>query len=112
LAENSSIELRPRYTYFDFFALLQRSDFVVTDGGSIQEESSYLGVPCLLLRKATEREEGLGANVVLSNYDRRVIRDFTLHFDAHRQTPTGNPNRPSDIIIDSALAYVRDGVEN
>ena len=112
LADNPRIELRPRYTYFDFFALLQRADFVVTDGGSIQEESSYLGVPCLLLRKVTEREEGLGANAVLSNYDRRVIRDFTLHFDAHRRMPTGNPNRPSDIIIDSAQAYVRDGLEN
>ena len=70
LDENPRIELRPRYTYFDFFALLKRADFVVTDGGSIQEESAYLGIPCLLLRKATEREEGLGANVVLSNYDR------------------------------------------
>jgi UDP-N-acetylglucosamine 2-epimerase (non-hydrolysing) len=112
LADNPRIELRPRYTYFDFFALLKRADFVVTDGGSIQEESSYLGVPCLLLRKATEREEGLGANAVLSNYDRRLIRDFTLHFGSHRQKPTPNPNRPSDIIIDSAITYVRDSVEN
>jgi UDP-N-acetylglucosamine 2-epimerase (non-hydrolysing) len=111
LAENPRIELRPRYTYFDFFALMRRADFVVTDGGSIQEESSYMGIPCLLLRKATEREEGLGANAVLSNYDRRVIRDFTLNFPAHRQPPVENPNRPSDIIIDSALAYAGDGEE-
>jgi UDP-N-acetylglucosamine 2-epimerase (non-hydrolysing) len=109
LAGNPRIELRPRYTYFDFFALLKRADFVVTDGGSIQEESSYLGVPCLLLRKATEREEGLGANAVLSNYDRRVIRDFTLHFEAHRVAPVESPSRPSDIIIDSVLAHAGDG---
>ncbi len=91
---------------------MRRADFVFTGSGSIQAESPYPGVPCLLLRKATEREEGPGANAGLSNHDRRVIRDFTLHFDAHRQEPTETPNRPSDIIIDSALAYVRDGVEN
>jgi UDP-N-acetylglucosamine 2-epimerase (non-hydrolysing) len=112
LAGNPRIELRPRYTYFDFFALLKRADFVVTDGGSIQEESSYLGVPCLLLRKATEREEGLGANAVLSNYDRRVIRDFTLHFEAHRLAPAESPSRPSDIIIDSALTVAGNGAES
>ena len=43
LAENPRIELRPRYTYFDFISLLEAAEFVVTDGGSIQEEASYLG---------------------------------------------------------------------
>ena len=111
LAENSEIQLRPRYTYFDFFALLKRAEFIVTDGGSIQEESSYLGVPCLLLRKTTEREEGLGANAALSNYDPRVIRDFTLDYAAYRKAPTRNPHSPSDIIVDSALANVGEGEE-
>jgi len=104
LAANPRIELRPRYTYFDFFALLQRADFIVTDGGSIQEESSYLGVPCLLLRRATEREEGLGANVVLSNYDREVIRSFVRGFAEYRKPLAATAGeRPSDIIVDSAL---------
>lgn len=104
LDENPQIEIRPRYTYFDFFALLQRADFVVTDGGSIQEESSYLGLPCLLLRRATEREEGLGANAVLSNYDREVVGEFVRGFTAYRRSPSAeNRVRPSDIIIDSAI---------
>jgi UDP-N-acetylglucosamine 2-epimerase (non-hydrolysing) len=109
LAENPNIDLRPRYTYFDFFALLRRADFVVTDGGSIQEESSYLGVPCLLLRKATEREEGMGANVVLSNYDRRVIREFARDFESRRlQPPTDVGVRPSDIVVEFVLRYADD----
>jgi UDP-N-acetylglucosamine 2-epimerase (non-hydrolysing) len=105
LERNPRIDLRPRYTYFDFFALMQRADYVVTDGGSIQEESAYLGLPCLLMRKATERREGLGANAVLSKYDRTVIRKFTLDFASHRQPVFEQANRPSDVIIDSALQY-------
>ena len=105
LAENPRIELRPRHTYFDFVSLLEAAEFVVTDGGSIQEESSYLGIPCLLLRKATERREGLDENVVLSRLDRDTIRDFARHPQAHRRPPAVSQHSPSDCIIDSALGY-------
>lgn len=105
LAGDPNIELRPRYTYFDFVTLLESADFVVTDGGSIQEESSYLGLPCLLMRRTTERNEGLGANVVLSNFDPSVIRAFAANPAAHRQPPTRATHHPSDAIIDSALHW-------
>lgn len=105
LAGNPRIELRPRYTYFDFVTLLESADFVVTDGGSIQEESSYLGLPCLLMRRATERQEGLGDNVVLSNFDPEVVRAFARDPEAHRQPPTAATLHPSDAIVDSALRW-------
>lgn len=62
-----------------FINLLNSCEFVVTDGGSIQEESFYLGKPCLLLRRRTERKEGLGENVVLSNFNERRIDYFIDH---------------------------------
>ena len=65
-------------------------DFVVTDGGSIQEESSYIGLPCLLLRKATERREGIGANVVVSHYDENVIRSFARDAASYRREPVAD----------------------
>ena len=102
LAANPRIELRPRYTYFDFVALLMRADFVVTDGGSIQEESSYLGIPCLLLRKTTERVEGLGANVVVSRYDENVIRSFARDASSYRRDPVADAGGAAGIIADSA----------
>jgi len=64
-----NIELSDRMDYVQFVQLLARSRFLITDGGSNQEEASYMGLPCLLVRKATERTEGIGDNVVLSNYD-------------------------------------------
>jgi len=99
LEANPQIELRPRYTYFDFVSLIEAAEFVITDGGSIQEESCYLGVPCLLMRKATERQEGLGENVVLSNYDPDVIEQFVRSAATYRREPVLTGARASDIII-------------
>ncbi|HOG23800.1 MAG TPA: UDP-N-acetylglucosamine 2-epimerase (non-hydrolyzing) [Candidatus Omnitrophota bacterium] len=42
-------------SYVDFLALQCRATLVITDSGGIQEETTYLGVPCLTLRKNTER---------------------------------------------------------
>lgn len=41
--------------YRDFVLRMLEADLVVTDSGGIQEESAYLGVPCLTLRGTTER---------------------------------------------------------
>ena len=50
--------------------------FVITDGGSNQEELSLLGKRTLLMRGATERREGLDDNVVLSGYDTHIVDGF------------------------------------
>ena len=105
IAENPNIECRPRYPHSDFVALLTEAEFVVTDGGSLQEEASYLGIPCLLLRKATERREGLGENVLLSGYDPRLIDEFTDHYRDYARTVRSSRESPSDIVIDSALGH-------
>ncbi|MGE5224032.1 MAG: non-hydrolyzing UDP-N-acetylglucosamine 2-epimerase [Omnitrophica WOR_2 bacterium] len=41
--------------YLDFLALMSAARFVLTDSGGIQEETTYLGVPCLTARSTTER---------------------------------------------------------
>ncbi len=41
--------------YLDFLRLMSQSRIVLTDSGGIQEETSYLGIPCLTLRENTER---------------------------------------------------------
>ena len=42
----------------------------------MQEEAYYLGRPCLLMRKATERTEGIGENVFISYMDSKRVEEF------------------------------------
>jgi UDP-N-acetylglucosamine 2-epimerase (non-hydrolysing) len=42
-------------SYIDFLALQCQAMLVITDSGGIQEETTYLGVPCLTIRENTER---------------------------------------------------------
>jgi UDP-N-acetylglucosamine 2-epimerase (non-hydrolysing) len=53
--------------YLDFLSLLTDARAVLTDSGGIQEETTYLGVPCFTLRDNTERPitVGLGTNTLL-----------------------------------------------
>ena len=44
-------------SYLEFIYLLKNSKGVITDSGGIQEETTYMGVPCLTLRDNTERPE-------------------------------------------------------
>ncbi len=41
--------------YLQFLAMQQKATVVITDSGGIQEETTYLGIPCLTVRKNTER---------------------------------------------------------
>jgi UDP-N-acetylglucosamine 2-epimerase (non-hydrolysing) len=49
------IWVTPPLSYTDFLCLIDRAAIVITDSGGIQEETTYLGVPCLTYRENTER---------------------------------------------------------
>lgn len=51
--------------YSEFLSLSAHARAVFSDGGSNQEELSYLGVPAVLFRQRIERPDGLGRDVVL-----------------------------------------------
>ena len=103
LAANPRIELRPRYDYFRFISLLKKAEFVISDGGSNQEECYYLGKPCLLLRYATERQEGLDNNVVLSRFDNQLIAEFVSNYKKYERACHNVKTGPSSLIIDALL---------
>ena len=70
--KNSNISFRniltvPPQSYLHFMYLVQNSIGVITDSGGIQEETTVLHVPCITLRKNTERPETveIGTNVLV-----------------------------------------------
>ena len=84
----------------NFISLLRGASFVITDGGSIQEECYYLDKPCLLLRSVTERLEGLGENAMLGEFDQPTIRKFLGSWKTlHRKTPLPVGTSPSLEIV-------------
>lgn len=55
LNDNSWLIITESLSYITFMNLVFGSKFVITDSGGIQEETTYLGIPCLTLRENTER---------------------------------------------------------
>ena len=100
LESNENIVLLPRMGYVRFINLIKEACFVITDGGGNQEELSYLGVPTLLMRKTTERKEGLGSTAVVAAYDQDVVNDFIEGVGKKTRVKNICGERPSTLIVD------------
>ena len=63
----SKLTLLEPMPYMEFLGLQTRAAVVITDSGGIQEETTYLGVPCLTMRENTERPITItvGTNVLV-----------------------------------------------
>jgi len=62
IKENRNIKIIEPLDYVSFVYQLKSCSLIVCDGGSMQEESMIFQKPCIILRKHTERQEGLGSN--------------------------------------------------
>ena len=79
LGNSSNFSLVPPLDYLSLVNLMKRSVLILTDSGGIQEEAPSLGVPVLVLRKVTERPEGVEAGTVrVVGTDPEAIVEQTL----------------------------------
>lgn len=69
LATISNVRLLEPQGYLEFLNLLEHAAAVITDSGGVQEETTYLNVPCLTFRSSTERPitVDLGTNQLLND---------------------------------------------
>lgn len=109
---NHGVKQTPLLDYPAFLGLLKTAEFVVTDGGSIQEECAALGTPCLIFRKRTERPDGLGENACLSQLESETMKAFLQNYRNYRRPATFTGKRPSEIIIDFLKSKGFDKPEN
>jgi UDP-N-acetylglucosamine 2-epimerase (non-hydrolysing) len=59
-----NIRLLPPLDYLPLVHLMKHASLILTDSGGIQEEAPSLGVPTLVLRERTERQEGIAAGTL------------------------------------------------
>ncbi len=102
----AGVELTGLAPHNRFLAMLADARFVITDGGSIQEECALLGTPTLLWRARTDRADGLGVNVVLSRYDPAVVGDFLADPDRWRRPFRVPEVSPSAEILDGLRPWL------
>jgi UDP-N-acetylglucosamine 2-epimerase (non-hydrolysing) len=88
----SQLDLREPLPYIEFLALQRRATVVVTDSGGIQEETTYLKVPCLTLRNNTERPVTvtMGTNVLVGQ-DGALLRAELTKILQGKQKPSTVP---------------------
>lgn len=72
----SNVHLGEPMNYDTFLSSLAGSHLVLSDSGGVQEEATSLGIPVLLLRRETERPEGIHAGVVkmVGTNENRIYR--------------------------------------
>lgn len=81
------------YPYFSY--LLKNAHCVIADGGSIQEECAYLGKPCLIIRNRTERQDGVGENAILWQFNDEVADHFINSLESFERDPLHETCSPS-----------------
>jgi UDP-N-acetylglucosamine 2-epimerase (non-hydrolysing) len=86
LAGFPGLRLVPPLGYLEMLGLMEGAALVLTDSGGIQEETTFLGVPCLTLRDTTERPATVrdGTNRIIGTQPERVTAEIERLLDGDR----------------------------
>lgn len=110
--ENPNIIFTEPMGYIEFLAVTKNADFLMTDSGGIQEETTALGVPCLTLRTSTERPitVTMGTNELIYPEYEKIMAAVNKILAGNRKTGTVPPlwdghaaDRICKIIVDNIL---------
>jgi UDP-N-acetylglucosamine 2-epimerase (non-hydrolysing) len=90
--EQPGVSLLPPQGYIENLGLMRGARLILTDSGGIQEEATYLGIPCLTLRENTERPSTVshGTNTLIG-------RDFVIGLNLVDEILAGRYKQGGDI---------------
>jgi UDP-N-acetylglucosamine 2-epimerase (non-hydrolysing) len=103
LSLNDNIKFLNPLGFFDYINIQQNSACVISDSGTITEESSILNFPAVTIRQAHERPEGMdvGTLVMCGLESEKVINAIKLVMKQHSENANSN-----NIAIDYDIDYV------
>ncbi len=84
--------------YIQFMNLVRSAKAVITDSGGVQEESTYLGIPCLTLRENTERP------ITVSEGSNRLVKPTDLYLRVQEVLAGGWPTGRRPALWDGRTA--------
>ncbi len=96
--EAAGVKLAPPLPYIQFMALVSNAAAAITDSGGIQEETTYLGIPCLTLRENTERP------ITITDGTNRLVTTETLATEVATALATPKSERPRPQFWDGQTA--------
>lgn len=103
---NNGIALKNLLTHDEFIEKICKAKAVITDGGSISEECSILGINTVIWRDVVENEEYLNNNVILSNYNtEKVLAFLSSELSLRSSINYGELNKisPSEEVVNKLL---------
>jgi len=112
ILKHSEITVTEPLGFVEFLKLEKEARVIVTDSGTVQEEALILGVPCLVIRRSTERPETIAAAAtVLADQDlctnaRRTLQ-MTPLWDRNILNPMGGS--PSERIYQDLISRIQSG---
>ena len=105
--QGERLVIMPPLPYLEFLALQRRATMVITDSGGIQEETTFLGVPCLTVRENTERPITIthGTNQLVGRDLKRILAAAMSILDS--KAKASEPQQPVHIPLWDGYAAER-----
>ncbi|MBO1900886.1 UDP-N-acetylglucosamine 2-epimerase (non-hydrolyzing) [Leucobacter weissii] len=96
LTGQGNVRLVEPRDYFEFVHLIAASALIITDSGGLQEEAPAVGVPVLVTRETTERQEGVlaGSLTLVGTDPGRIVSEAVRILDRAPGAPEDAPRNP------------------
>lgn len=98
--------------YRDMLNLMRSAEYVITDSGGIQEETTYLGIPCLTIRENTERPVTIdyGTNILVGQDPELLSEEISKIISGKQKkgvVPALWDGKASERIVDTISSFLK-----
>ena len=96
LVQKDNLHFMDPLGYLEFLALQAHASLVLTDSGGMQEETTYLGIPCLTVRRNTERPITVtgGTNKLVESKRAKLMEEFQNIINKQTGSSASKSQRP------------------